>query len=69
MLPKHVSNGYILFSHQKNSSFTRSEVKQGFLYEGVENANIIKFGEDKTLTSSPVVLSGLTADSKYSHCV
>lgn len=41
------------------------EVSKDFLYEGVENANIIKFGEDKTLTSSPVVLSGLDRDSKY----
>ena len=41
------------------------EVSKDFLYEGVENANIIKFGEDKTLTSSPVVLSGLDGDSKY----
>ena len=36
------------------------EVSKDSLYEGVENANIIKFGEDKTLTSSPVVLSGLS---------
>lgn len=41
------------------------EVSKDSLYEGVENANIIKFGEDKTLTSSPVVLSGLDGDSKY----
>lgn len=41
------------------------EVSKDSLYEGVENANIIKFGEDKTLTSSPVVLSGLDRDSKY----
>lgn len=41
------------------------EVSKDSLYEGVENANIIKFGEDKTLTSSPVVLSGLDDDSKY----
>lgn len=41
------------------------EVSKDSLYEGVENANIIKFGEDKTLTSSPVVLSGLDCDSKY----
>lgn len=41
------------------------EVSKDPLYEGVENANIIKFGEDKTLTSSPVVLSGLDRDSKY----
>lgn len=41
------------------------EVSKDPLYEGVENANIIKFGEDKTLTSSPVVLSGLDGDSKY----
>lgn len=37
------------------------EVSKDSLYEG----NIIKFGEDKTLTSSPVVLSGLDGDSKY----
>lgn len=41
------------------------EVSKDSLYEGVENANIIKFGEDKSLTSSPVVLSGLDGDSKY----
>lgn len=41
------------------------EVSKDSLYEGVENANIIKYGEDKTLTSSPVVLSGLDGDSKY----
>lgn len=41
------------------------EVSKDSLYEGVENATIIKFGEDKTLTSSPVVLSGLDGDSKY----
>lgn len=41
------------------------EVSKDSLYEGVENANIIKFGEDKSLTSSPVVLSGLDRDSKY----
>ena len=41
------------------------EVSKDSLYEGVENANIIKFGEDKTLTSSPVVLSGLDGDTKY----
>ena len=41
------------------------EVSKDSLYEGVENTNIIKFGEDKTLTSSPVVLSGLDGDSKY----
>lgn len=41
------------------------EVSKDSLYEGVENANIIKFGEDKTLTSSPVVLSGLDGDNKY----
>lgn len=41
------------------------EVSKDSLYEGVENANIIKFGEDKSLTSSPVVLSGLDDDSKY----
>lgn len=41
------------------------EVSKDSLYEGVENASIIKFGEDKTLTSSPVVLSGLDGDSKY----
>lgn len=41
------------------------EVSKDSLYEGVENVNIIKFGEDKTLTSSPVVLSGLDGDSKY----
>lgn len=41
------------------------EVSKDSLYEGVENANIIKFGEDKTLSSSPVVLSGLDGDSKY----
>lgn len=41
------------------------EVSKDSLYEGVENANIIKFGEDKTLTSSPVVLSGLDGDSRY----
>lgn len=41
------------------------EVSKDSLYEGVENTNIIKFGEDKTLTSSPVVLSGLDRDSKY----
>lgn len=41
------------------------EVSKDSLYDGVENANIIKFGEDKTLTSSPVVLSGLDGDSKY----
>ena len=41
------------------------EVSKDSLYEGVENANIIKYGEDKTLTSSPVVLSDLDGDSKY----
>lgn len=41
------------------------EVSKDSLYEGVENANIIKFGEDNSLTSSPVVLSGLDGDSKY----
>lgn len=41
------------------------EVSKDSLYEGIENANIIKFGEDKSLTSSPVVLSGLDGDSKY----
>ena len=41
------------------------EVSKDSLYDGVENANIIKYGEDKTLTSSPVVLSGLDGDSKY----
>lgn len=41
------------------------EVSKDSLYEGVENANIIKYGEDKSLTSSPVVLSGLDGDSKY----
>lgn len=41
------------------------EVSKDSLYEGGENANIIKFGEDKSLTSSPVVLSGLDGDSKY----
>lgn len=41
------------------------EVSKDSLYEGVENANIVKFGEDKSLTSSPVVLSGLDGDSKY----
>ena len=41
------------------------EVSKDSLYEGVENANIIKYGEDKTLTSSPVVLAGLDGDSKY----
>lgn len=41
------------------------EVSKDSLYEGVENANIIMFGEDKSLTSSPVVLSGLDGDSKY----
>lgn len=41
------------------------EISKDSLYEGVENANIIKFGEDKSLTSSPVILSGLDGDSKY----
>lgn len=41
------------------------EVSKDSLYEGVENANIITYGEDKTLTSSPVTLNGLDGDSKY----
>ena len=41
------------------------EVSKDSLYEGVESANIIKFGEDKSLTSSPVTLNGLDGDSKY----
>lgn len=41
------------------------EVSKDSLYEGVENANIIKFGEDKSLTSSPAVLTGLDGDTKY----
>ena len=41
------------------------EVSKDSLYDGVENANIITYGEDKTLTSSPVTLNGLDGDSKY----
>ena len=41
------------------------EVSKDSLYEGVENANIVTYGEDKSLTSSPVVLTGLDGDSKY----
>lgn len=41
------------------------EVSKDSLYEGVENANIVTYGEDKSLTSSPVVLTGLDNDSKY----
>ena len=41
------------------------EVSKDSLYDGVENAKIITYGEDKSLTSSPVVLNGLDGDSKY----
>lgn len=41
------------------------EVSKDSLYDGVESANIIKYGEDKSLTSSPVTLNGLDGDSKY----
>ncbi len=41
------------------------EVSKDSLYDGVENANIITYGEDKSLTTSPVVLNGLDGDSKY----
>lgn len=41
------------------------EVSKDSLYEGVESANIIRYGDDKSLTSSPVVISGLDGDSKY----
>lgn len=41
------------------------ELSKDSLYEGVENANIVTFGEDKSLTTSPVVLTGLDNDSKY----
>ncbi len=41
------------------------EVSKDSLYEGVENANIIRYGEDKSLTTSPVELTGLDSDTKY----
>ena len=41
------------------------EVSKDSLYEGVENANIVRYGEDKSLTTSPVELTGLDNDSKY----
>lgn len=41
------------------------EISKDSLYDDVQNANIIKFGEDKSLTKSPVVLTGLDGDSKY----
>ena len=41
------------------------EVSKDSLYDGVEGANIITYGEDKSLTKSPAVLTGLDGDSKY----
>ena len=41
------------------------EVSKDSLYDGVEGVNIIRYGEDKSLTSSPVVLTELDGDSKY----